>query len=45
MKKEDHNEQIGCVVPLHNELAVGTIYGILRQAKISVADFIEKMNT
>jgi hypothetical protein len=45
MKKEDDQENIGCVVPLHDELAVGTIYGILRQAKINVTDFIEKLKT
>ena len=33
-------EKIGCVVPLHKELAVGTLRGILRQAQISPDDFI-----
>ena len=30
-----------CVVPLHDELAVGTLHGILRQAGISPAEFLE----
>ena len=29
-----------CVVPLHDELAVGTLRGILRQAGISPAEFL-----
>ena len=29
-----------CVVPLHDELAVGTLRGILRQAEISPDDFL-----
>jgi len=31
----------GCVVPLHSELAVGTLRGILRQARVSPEDFTE----
>jgi hypothetical protein len=30
---------IGCAVPLHEELAAGTLRGILRQARISPEDF------
>ena len=33
--KESGGEKIGCVVPLHRELKVGTIKGILKQAKVS----------
>jgi len=33
----------GCVVPLHSELKVGTLAGVLRQADISVEDFIEAL--
>lgn len=29
-----------CIVPLHDELAVGTLRGILRQAGISPAEFL-----
>ncbi|MCK4250805.1 type II toxin-antitoxin system HicA family toxin [candidate division WOR-3 bacterium] len=28
-------EKIGCIVPLHKELKIGTLKSILRQAKIS----------
>ena len=30
----------GCVVPLHKELKTGTLAGVLRQAGVSVGDFI-----
>ena len=30
----------GCVVPLHRELKIGTLAGLLRQAGVSVEEFI-----
>ena len=30
----------GCVVPMHDEVKVGTLAGILRQADISTEEFI-----
>lgn len=30
----------GCVVPLHNEVKVGTLAGVLRQADVSAEEFI-----
>ena len=30
----------GCVVPLHSEVKVGTLAGVLRQAEISADEFI-----
>ncbi|OHC71170.1 MAG: hypothetical protein A2045_08080 [Rhodocyclales bacterium GWA2_65_20] len=30
----------GCVVPLHSEVKVGTLAGVLRQADVSVDEFI-----
>jgi predicted RNA binding protein YcfA (HicA-like mRNA interferase family) len=33
-------ESKGCVVPLHAELKVGTLAGILRQADVSPDEFI-----
>ncbi len=30
----------GCVVPLHAELKVGTLAGLLRQAEVSPEEFI-----
>jgi len=43
LKKIINNEEVGCVVPLHKELAIGTLKGILRQAKIPLEEFIEKI--
>jgi len=40
LKRDTPDATIGCVVPLHKELAIGTLRGILRQAKISVDDFL-----
>jgi predicted RNA binding protein YcfA (HicA-like mRNA interferase family) len=30
----------GCVIPMHGELKVGTLAGLLRQADVSPEDFI-----
>ncbi len=34
----------GCVVPLHSELKVGTLAGLLRQAEVSPEDFIAALS-
>jgi predicted RNA binding protein YcfA (HicA-like mRNA interferase family) len=41
LKKMTPNSEIGCVVPMHKELAIGTIHGILNQARISIDSFLE----
>jgi predicted RNA binding protein YcfA (HicA-like mRNA interferase family) len=33
-------ESKGCVVPMHKEVKVGTLAGILRQAEVSAEDFL-----
>jgi predicted RNA binding protein YcfA (HicA-like mRNA interferase family) len=33
----------GCVVPNHKELKTGTLAGILRQAGVSIEDFVEAL--
>lgn len=43
MKKITSDGQIGCVVPIHRELKVGTLSGILKQARISPQDFIDRL--
>ena len=40
LKKETPDGTIDCVVPLHRELAVGTLRGILRQARVTPDDFL-----
>jgi predicted RNA binding protein YcfA (HicA-like mRNA interferase family) len=36
-------EEITCVVPLHDELATGTLRGILKQAGVTVEEFINHL--
>lgn len=43
MKKETEEGEIGCVVPVHRELKVGTLSGILKQAQVTVEEFIERL--
>ena len=43
LKKETTEGEIGCVVPLHDELAIGTLHGILKQAKITPEEFMEML--
>jgi len=40
MKKSTPEGSIGCVVPLHREVAAGTLRSILKQAKISTDEFV-----
>ena len=39
LKKTTDSGAIGCVVPLHSELATGTLRGILTQAQVSPEAF------
>ena len=43
LKKQTSEGEIGCVVPLHKELAVGTLRGILKQARLSTDEFIANL--
>jgi predicted RNA binding protein YcfA (HicA-like mRNA interferase family) len=43
LKRTDANAVTGCVVPMHGELATGTLRGILRQAGVSVEEFTEQL--
>lgn len=43
MKKETEEGEIGCVVPVHRELKVGTLSSILKQAQVTVEEFIESL--
>ena len=35
--------KVGCVVPVHRELKIGTIKGVLRQAKLGVDEFVRAL--
>jgi len=39
LKKQTPDGAVGCVVPLHRELAVGTLHGILQQAHVTMDEF------
>ncbi|MCL4510956.1 MAG: type II toxin-antitoxin system HicA family toxin [Bacteroidetes bacterium] len=39
LKKSTPTGDVGCVVPLHKQLKVGTLHGILKLAKVEVEDF------
>jgi predicted RNA binding protein YcfA (HicA-like mRNA interferase family) len=41
LKKMTEGGAIGCVVPLHSELATGTLRGILKQAQTDPETFIK----
>jgi len=43
LKKQTPAGEVGCVVPLHRELAIGTLRGILRQAGVTPAEFMEQL--
>ena len=43
LKKHTPEGTVGCVVPLHRELAIGTLRGILRQAGVTPDEFIERL--
>ena len=43
LKKNTPEGDSGCVVPLHRELAIGTLRGILRQARVTPEEFMENL--
>jgi len=43
LKKQTTQGSIGCVVPLHPALAIGTLKGILVQAKVQPEEFMGKL--
>jgi len=43
LKKQTAEGAVGCVVPLHRELAIGTLRGILRQAGVTPDEFVENL--
>ena len=43
LRKETPDGALGCVVPLHRELAIGTLRGILKQAGVTPDEFMDKL--
>lgn len=43
LRKDTPDGALGCVVPLHREVAIGTLRGILKQAGVTPDEFMEKL--
>ncbi len=43
LRKQTPEGVVGCTVPLSRQLAVGTLGGILRQAKVRPEEFLENL--
>jgi predicted RNA binding protein YcfA (HicA-like mRNA interferase family) len=43
LKKHTPEGVVGCVVPLRDALAIGTLRGILRQARVSPDEFMANL--
>jgi predicted RNA binding protein YcfA (HicA-like mRNA interferase family) len=43
LRRSEPSGDIGCVVPLHRELAVGTLRSILRQARVRPETLVENL--
>jgi predicted RNA binding protein YcfA (HicA-like mRNA interferase family) len=43
LRKKGTRGDVGCVVPLHKELAVGTLHNILKLAQVTEEEFIENI--
>ena len=43
LKRHTSSGEAGCVVPLHGELAIGTLRSILRQAGVTPEEFIANL--
>ena len=43
LKKQTPDSEWGCVVPLHKELALGTLRSILRQARVTPEEFVQRL--
>ena len=43
LRRETSEGVVGCVVPLHPELAEGKRRGVLRQARVSAEDFLDNL--
>ena len=40
LRKETPDGPVGCVIPLHRVLAVGTLRSALRQARVTAEEFV-----
>jgi predicted RNA binding protein YcfA (HicA-like mRNA interferase family) len=40
LRKETTTGAVGCAIPLHKQLALGTLRGILKQAGVTIEEFL-----
>jgi predicted RNA binding protein YcfA (HicA-like mRNA interferase family) len=43
MRKDLPEGAVGCVIPMHREVAIGTLKSALKQAKITPEEFLENL--
>ena len=43
LRRQTPGGAVGCVVPLHRELASGTLRGVLKQAGVTLEEFLETL--
>lgn len=43
LKKVTASGAVGCVIPLHRELKIGTLRGALKQAKVDPEEFLKHL--
>lgn len=43
LKKQTQTGEVGCVVPIHGQLAIGTLRSILRQAGVTPEEFMQQV--
>jgi predicted RNA binding protein YcfA (HicA-like mRNA interferase family) len=43
LKKQTLEGEVGCVVPLHRGLAIGTLRSILRQAQVTLNEIVKNL--
>jgi len=43
LKRQTPEGEVGCVVPLHHELAIGALRGILKQARVTLDEFVRNL--
>jgi predicted RNA binding protein YcfA (HicA-like mRNA interferase family) len=42
-KRISREEEIGCVVPLHDKLGIGLLHNILKQARVTTEELIDHL--
>jgi hypothetical protein len=43
MKRQGPRGAVGCVDPMHKELAIGTLYNVLKLVQVTVDEFVENL--